>query len=217
VSYPRCMIDKTAPADGAWVRDAVPCAQHDDGVVVGALLPPSPLKPARPFVVSVEGETLTIPYRIYGPEPGADGLAELSENQRIIMYCLYTRHHDGRVRQRCLRSIIGETRPWVAPFVVQLVGEYVLNILMDIRSGLVEVDIPGTQMHTMYGRFGAANPEFIARTRQRVASYWDCYHRNVWADRTYYPGTTVIESLSAAARHFQIAERAAGSADWWVP
>jgi hypothetical protein len=204
------MIDKTAPAEGSWVMDAVPYAQRDDGVVVGALMPPSPLKPAGPFVVSVEGEILTIPYRIYGPELSAGDLAALSETQRTVMHCLYTRHHDGRVRQRHLRSIIGEIHPWVAPFVVQLVGEYVLNILMDIRSGLVEVDIPGTQMHAVYGRFGAANPEFIAHTRQRVASYWHCYYRNVWADRKYYPGTTVIESLRVASSHFQTAGRVAG-------
>lgn len=166
-------------------------------------MPRSPLKPARPFVVNVEGEVLMIPYRIYGPELGAGDLATLSENQRILMHCFYTRHHDGRVRQRHLRSIIGEIHPWVAPFVVQLVGEYVLNILMDIRSGLTEVDVSGTQLHAVYGRFGAANPEFIARTRQRVASYWHCYYRNVWADRKYYPGTTVIDSLRVAARHFR--------------
>ncbi|KUL41686.1 hypothetical protein ADL15_03165 [Actinoplanes awajinensis subsp. mycoplanecinus] len=190
--------------------DAVPYVQRDDGVFVGALMPPSPLKPAGSFVVSVEGEILTIPYRIYGPELGAVDLAVLSETQRTLMHCLYTRHHDGRVRQRHLSSIIGEVHPWVAPFVVQLVGEYVLNILMDIRSGLVEVDTPGTQMHAMYGRFGAANPEFIARTRQRVASYWHCYYRNVWTDRKFYPGTTVIDSVRAAARHFQPVGRVAG-------
>jgi hypothetical protein len=94
-------------------------------------------------------------------------------------------------------------------FVVQLVGEYVLSVVMDIRSGLVEVDIPGTQTHGVYGRFGAADPEFLFRTRQRVASYWHCYYRNVWADRKYYPGTTVVDSVRAAARHVQTARRGA--------
>ncbi|GAA2637034.1 hypothetical protein [Paractinoplanes durhamensis] len=91
----------------------------------------------------------------------------------------------------------------MAPFVVQLVGEYVADLLLDIRRSLVEVDITGTRMYDVYGRFGADNSEFIDLTRQRVASYWDCYYRDVWADRSYYPGSTVIESRRAAARHFE--------------
>ena len=103
MTYPRRMIDKTAPAEGMWVVDTVPSPLRADGVVVGSLMPPSPLEPARPFVVSVDGEVLTIPYRIYGPELGADGVAALSETQRTLVHCLYTRHHDGRIRQRHLR------------------------------------------------------------------------------------------------------------------
>jgi hypothetical protein len=193
----------TASADGTWVIDAVPSAHYDDAIAIGALLPPAQLGPSYSFAVSVDRERLAIPYRIYNPELDADDLAVLTGTQRVLMHCLYTRHHDGRVRQRHLRSIVDETRPWVAPFVVQLIGEYVADILMDIRSGLAEVDIPGTRKHAMYGEFGAANPEFMILTRQRVASYWDCYYRNLWADRAYYPGTTLIESLRAAARHFE--------------
>ncbi|WP_346116299.1 hypothetical protein [Micromonospora coerulea] len=199
------MSDVVARADDSWLIDAVPSAQYDDAVAVAALLPRTRFRPALPFAVSVDGENLAIPYRVYGPELQADDLSALPSTQQIIMHCLYTRHHDGRTRQRHLRSIIAETHPWVAPFVVQLVGEYVAAILVDIRDGLVEVDSPGTRLHAMYGKFGSANPEFITLTRQRVASYWDCYYRRLWADRAHYPGTTVIESVRAAARQFQAA------------
>ncbi|WP_328474795.1 hypothetical protein OHA21_16165 [Actinoplanes sp. NBC_00393] len=196
------MSSTSASADRRWVAEAFPSAEYDDAVALGPLLPHERFKPSYRFVVSIGGEEVAIPYRIYGAELDDGDLAALSTSQRIIMHCLYTRHHDGRVRQRHLRLIVGELRPWIAPFVVQLVGEYVADILLDIRDGLVEVDVSGTDMHAMYGRFGAANPEFIALTRQRVASYWNCYYRNSWADRSYYPGTTVIESLRAASRQF---------------
>ncbi len=196
--YLRSVYDMAA-AENSWVLNSVPAAQLDDAAAVAALLPPAEFRPAAPFVVRVGGESLTIPGRIYCPELPADDLSALPATQRAIIHRVYTRHHDGRVRRRHLRSIIDEPRPWVAPFVVRLVGEYVADILLDIRTGLVEVDVPGTRMHAVYGEFGAANPEFITLTRQRVASYWNCYHRNLWADRAHYPGTTVIESVMAAA------------------
>src|SRR5258708_29026596 len=41
---------------------------------------------------------------------------------------LLTRSTDGYLRQRALRTIIDLEEPWVAPFVVLLVGEYVVEI-----------------------------------------------------------------------------------------
>lgn len=38
------------------------------------------------------------------------------------MHRLYTRHHDGHVRQRHLARIIEVTDSWIVPFVVQLIG-----------------------------------------------------------------------------------------------
>ncbi|MFI7217945.1 hypothetical protein [Micromonospora maritima] len=171
------------------------------------LLPPAPLAPALPFGVAVDEQPLVIPYRIYQAEPPAGAEASLPPTQSAILNCLYTRHHDGRVRQRRLEHILGLDEPWVVPFVVRLVGEYVLEILLDIRRELVELDDPTTPQHAVYGRVLAANPSFLAVTRQRVASYWACYYRHLYSDRRYYPGFTVIESMRAAARYYSVPTR----------
>lgn len=85
------------------------------------------------------------------------------------------------------------------PFVIQLVGEYVLEILVTIQHGLAELDTPGTSQHAAYGQFLAGNPGFLALTSQRVTSYWNCYYRSKYPDRRDYPGHTLLLSLQNAA------------------
>jgi hypothetical protein len=71
--------------------------------------------------LTVGGEPVHIPSRIYhDPMAPSDVLTALflKPVQRTILACLYTRHHDGRVRQNWLRTIAASTEPWVAPFVV---------------------------------------------------------------------------------------------------
>jgi hypothetical protein len=96
----------------------------------------------------------------------------------VILHCLYSRHGDGMVRQRHLEQIIPSGEPWVVPFVVQLVGEYVLEILQAIRNGVPDLATPGSAPRLLYGEFVARNPSFFARTERRVVSYWSCYHRH---------------------------------------
>lgn len=186
---------------GPSLAAAFPAHLQRDVQTVLKLLPSAPLKPALPFGVTVDEQPLVIPYRIYQAEPPAGAETSLPPTQLAILNCLYTRHHDGRVRQRRLKHVLTLNEPWVVPFVVRLVGEYVLEILLDIRRELVELDDPTTPQHTVYGQVLAANPSFLAVTRQRVASYWACYYRHLYSDRRYYPGSTLIESMRAAARH----------------
>ncbi|MEU1409974.1 hypothetical protein ABZ471_48770, partial [Streptomyces sp. NPDC005728] len=105
---------------------AFPTHLAGDVQSVLAVVPHSRLEPMEPFEVEVQGETVVIPSRIYNKEPGADSERLLTKTQQVILHCLYTRHHDGRVRQRHLEQIVASTEPWVVPFVVQLAGEYVL-------------------------------------------------------------------------------------------
>jgi hypothetical protein len=95
-----------------------------------------------PFVVCVDEELVSIPYRIYNAELSHDTQQRLSPAQRTVMACMYTRHHDGYVRQRHLEAIVGQAETWVAPFVVQLLGEYVVQIVLAVRCGLADIDVP---------------------------------------------------------------------------
>jgi hypothetical protein len=180
------------------ILPAFPAALAADVRAVAQTLPHAGLQPAGVFSVWIHGEPLSILYRLYNPEPADDLSDRLSAVQTKVLHCLYTRHHDGHVRQRHLSQIIDATDPWIVPFVVQLIGEYVLDIVVTIKQGLADLDHPGTPHHQAYGRFAAANPDFLFLTSQRVASYWNCYYRNRFPHR-YYPGRILIDSLQDAA------------------
>jgi hypothetical protein len=82
-----------------------------------------------------------------------------------------TRHHSGLVREEHLIHVLCLPNPWIPPFVIQLVGEYVIEILNVIQKNLHNLDAP------LYRQFLAENGAFFSTTKQRVMSYWDCYHR----------------------------------------
>ncbi|MFC8453486.1 hypothetical protein [Kitasatospora sp. NPDC057223] len=181
---------------------AFPAELAQDVLAVLAVMPPPRWQPAEPFSVQVQGRQVTIPSRLYSEEPPVEAVDSLPERRRTILHCLYTRHHDGRVRQRHLEQVIGTPEPWVVPFVVQLVGEYVLEILVAIGGALGGLGVPGSADRSRYGRFIADNPAFFARTERRVVSYWNCYHRTGYAgyaDFAGYPGCTLLALLRAAA------------------
>jgi hypothetical protein len=155
-------------------------------------------EPSGRFTVSVEGEGVR-PERIYNAELPRDVTSRWERAERNVYACLYTRHHDGYTRQRHLRSIVNRSEPWVAPFVVRLIGEYVVEILHDIQTGLPDLETAGSAHRTQYATFAAANPGFMALTAARVTSYWDCYYRHDYPRLSDYPGFQLISSLRRIA------------------
>lgn len=144
------------------------------------------------FEVAVLGEVLHIPNRVYSPGRSAH-LAGLSPLQRQMALCLLTRSTDGFQRQAALRDVIAINMPWSVPFVVALVGDYVVEILDDIDAALPQMQNP------VVGRFIADNPVFYRLTRARVASYWSCYYRWPFPRRDYV-GFRLLKALDALGR-----------------
>jgi hypothetical protein len=136
------------------------------------------------FSVEIGEETIRIPYRIYH-DPAQIDFDCLTQTQRDLLACLLTRHHSGFVRAEYLATIIGRDEEWVPPFVVQLVGEYVIEIIRLIKDNLHHLN-PG-----IYRQFLIRNPAFYRTTRKRVSSYWDCYYRG--ERRNEYAGFQVLE------------------------
>jgi hypothetical protein len=177
---------------------AFPTRLAGDVQSVLAAMPEARLAPMMPFEVEVQGETVAIPSRIHNEEPGADLERPLSGTQQVILHCLYSRHSDGRVRQRHLEQIVASGEPWVVPFVVQLAGEYVLEILEEISRGLPGLAVPGSAQRLLYGEFIARNPAFFEHTERRVVSYWSCYYRWKYGAFGTYPGCVLLEAFRAA-------------------
>ncbi|MFF8975090.1 hypothetical protein [Streptomyces sp. NPDC014995] len=178
---------------------AFPHQLANDVRAVLAVMPQALIAPVSPFSVYVGNEAVAIPYRIYQSEPPVDVVRSLTGVQQAILHCLYSRHSDGLVRQRHLEQIAGSDEPWVVPFVVQLAGEYVLEILESIQHGLSDLTSKRSVHRLAYGDFIARNPGFFARTERRVVSYWSCYYRWNFPVFGTYPGCHLLELLRAAA------------------
>ncbi|KAA0995963.1 hypothetical protein FQ192_07960 [Pseudomonas sp. ANT_J12] len=148
--------------------------------VVGQL---SQARVAMDRFIEVRGgeEEMVIPYRVYD-QGYEEVFAHLTETQSILFSCLLTRHHDGRVRQRHLERILSVREPWVVPFVVQLMGEYVIEILETVEAHLPTLD------PELYGRFIRDNQAYFQTTQARMISYWDCYYRGRHPSQSDYAG-----------------------------
>ncbi len=139
--------------------------------------------------VCVDGEPLHIPDRFYSKKPAWGLEKELWGTQRTILACLYSRHDDGFVRETYLRKLLLASEAWVPPFVLQLVGEYVIEIIQVVASSLDSI------RNDSYRSFAAENPRYIEITKHRVISYWDCYHRRTCPNFREYPGFQVMDAL----------------------
>lgn len=173
---------------------AFPAELGPDVRAVTALLAPSRSGPHWEVHRGVR-----IPVRLYHGEPHADAVAALTARQRLVLHCLFSVHHDGYVRQRHAAHVTGAAEPWAVPFVVRLTGEYVLEVVADIRARLARALVPGSGARRVYGRFAAEHPEFLAVTERRAVSYWNEYHRWRFPAFTGHPAAAVLESLRAAA------------------
>ena len=133
------------------------------------------------FSVKVDNESLMIPDRVYFEEVKPVVQLTFTSVQKEILHCLYTRHHDGHVREKALKNIIRSKKVWVAPYVIRLIGEYVIEILQIIFENLDSID------SEIYKVFIKNNPEFYEVNKQRVISYWNCYFRSQYPNRPKSP------------------------------
>lgn len=144
--------------------------------------------------ITVQGEPIEIPYRIYNDVPSID-LSPEDSHVRVAIDCLYTRHHDGFVRQAALRRVLDAQNPWTVPFVLQLLGEYVIEICEDIER-FAETELPSRPVQAREVRsFAEENPDFIVLTQQRAISYWECYYRGPHLYRDAYPGLRALRLM----------------------
>jgi hypothetical protein len=168
--------------DNRDLQFSFPKSLREEVLQVVSVLPENPHSVGN-FTVKVSGELLSILRRVYH-NTSLIHTERLSSLQRELIDCILTRHHDGFVRQRSLSAIISSNNAWVPPFVIQLLGEYVIEITCVIDKHLRSLDA------SLYARFLEANQDFLALTEKRVVSYWDCYYRSV--RREDYVGFRVL-------------------------
>lgn len=148
--------------------------------------------------ISVQGEVVRVPYRIYYKWPSRERTNGFTTAQLLILACWMSRHHDGKLRQKALSRILRADLDvaWTVPFVIQLLGEYVIEIGTDVLEFITNVLPTRPELQRRYAQFVRDNPEFISITRQRAVSYWLEYHRHQ-LPQDQYPPFQAVEALAA--------------------
>jgi len=141
------------------------------------------------YKFNLENNSLEMPSRIYWKEHRLMNSKALSQTSRTIMACILTRHHNGYIREKYLNQIIDSNEYWTVPFLVQLLGEYVIEILDLVWSNFDMIN----SNHLV--EFILENELYWYNTKQRIASYWDCYHRNKSLSKGDYIGFKLINRI----------------------
>jgi hypothetical protein len=188
------MIDASRTDDLIEIQ-AFPAELADMVRLVVAKLRAGQLCPPKvEFQVVVGSGTLTIPYRVYYDR---DMLLKLAHHGEVgaIALALGTRHYDGYLREACVRELMSRDLAWSAPFIFQLLGEYVDEIALGIDDSMA------TTNHGRLIGFIQANTRYVETTARRATSYWTTYYWNRYASLEDYPAFRVISGLCREAGH----------------
>jgi len=146
------------------------------------------------FIVQVQSQQLSAPYRVYyEPNRLRSIIENYSGDPKILALCLGSRHWDGFIREECIRELLQFDRPWITPFIIQLLGEYVIQIVRLIAEKILHAS------KEIYGEFVRENSAFLATTKRRAISYWGCYYRHQYQEMKDYPGLISIEKIQGMA------------------
>jgi hypothetical protein len=171
-------------------EDAFPARMRS---VVKAVVPHISLNQLRSplggFFAKIQGEQVYIPGRVYYLKDAVLRCALRGDLETQVALCLGARHHDGYLRESCLREIIGFDLPWVVPFVVPLIGEYVVEIVSFIEENENAFNSEN------YRNFASENSDLMAAIRCRAISYWDAYYRDRYPEMCEYPAIRIIDKM----------------------
>ena len=177
------------------IRSSFPAAVWPDVDVVLLYLDPlyeepsSSVSPDSLGPIVLSGEQLSIPVRVYLKEPESDRIASLTNRQQLILSAILSRSSNGYVREKCVEQLLKSDEPWIPPFVLQLLGEYVLPIIRVVQEHSAVLK------RSEYRRFVSENPAFMQLLKQRTISYWDCYYRAMFPQLRDYPAFQMVESF----------------------
>jgi|688.fasta_scaffold20930_12 hypothetical protein len=132
------------------------------------------------FLFSINGKNVSIPYRIY-KDP-----IDTSDFEYIYMM---TRHSDGYIREKFLKKILASDnlRYEATPFIVLLIGEYIIEILEIIEKN--------DRIYPYLDLFFRENQSYYLILKSKIISYWNEYYRDRFPNFKDYVGSKIILRL----------------------
>ncbi len=152
------------------------------------------------FSFVIKGARIVAPYRVYDSCDKAGwkrlpALLRQDEPSRSLLLCFYSRHHDGFLREECVRHLLenpADLALWALPYILKAAEEYVAPLSQRVYEALPQ--IPEARL----AAFLTENPRWLARMQGRCASYWDYYHRWTYPRLEAYPGIKAVRFLRQA-------------------
>ena len=181
----------------------------EDLQIVRNAMPPSELEPVGQIIAQhgpypslfEPANVVAVPYRIYA-DPIPEAIYDsFSPTQKAIADCLYSRSNDGYTRQRHLKRIVRLEELWVIPYVVLAIGDYVIEVVQEVETGLSELLQPYSWQESSYRLFADHNGGLIDLVRQRAISYLNCYYSNRFdlleglEGRPRYPALEILDAI----------------------
>ncbi|WP_343566501.1 hypothetical protein [Sphingobacterium sp.] len=128
------------------------------------------------------GQAQQFPYRIYATTT-KNKLEALTSFEELS---LMTRHQDGYIREIAIVKLMRLFPLESIPYLVQLLGEYVLEIHFAIIAQITP------QQRFWVNNFFTENAMFEKTIRSRIASYWNCYYRFNYLKLNDYPAFRLL-------------------------
>lgn len=143
--------------------------------------------------IKLHSETIVLTGRICFAEPKPELENNLTTTQKQILNCIYTRHFDGYIRERRLKNLINIDHEWVLPFKLQLLGEFVIEILFELDKHITDGNIK------LYKRLTLDNKKFWKQTKSRMVSWWDADYRHPnYKNIKSYIGYKIMKRINKA-------------------
>ena len=183
---------RTLKEDVEVVLDILPFAINDVKLCDGKIYKVDTLIHPEFLSVRLDNEILTIPTRIYINEPDKEQENKLTDTQKIILNCIFLRHHNGYIRQSHLEKLVDRTEYWTTPFMFQLLGEYIFEILEVLDKHVNDKHVDN------YKRFAKENLKYWQQTESRMISYWNEYYRQKNPKLKDYIGQQITNRIKKA-------------------
>lgn len=143
--------------------------------------------------IKLSNQCIGLLHRIYHDISMHYDFSNFSLMQRQILWCIFTRHHDGFVRQLVIEKLLNYPLEYfMMPFIFQLLGEYVQEILKVITPFI------NKENQDLFIQFILENPQYFQTTEKRIVSYWNEYYRDRYTKFEDYIGAEILHKLKKA-------------------
>ena len=143
-------------------------------------------------------QVIKFPYRNYYTDNSDHYIDTLSEQQKMILHCIYSRNCDGYVRQKHMKSLLLISyEDWAIPYIVKICDEYVVEIIE------MTYDILKEQNTESIRKFCVENREAFCKSYSRMTSYWNEYYRHKYNHFHQYIGRKLFRECFGYAKSME--------------